>query len=440
MLWGKEKMNMDKVTIAFWRILRLTLVAMIIGAAAISAKEAQAQAGLTGEGVAAIVNDQPITSFDLRQRTRFLLITSGITQATPEIVQQASQQALSQLINERLQIQEAAKFKVYMPDADVDRILANQARQNGQTLQAFYTELVEAGISVQSYRDKTRAEVLWQRIVSGRYGSRIKISHARIDEFLNRVLATSNRPQYQMSEIFVEVANSTETEEAMAGAATLVQQIRSGASFARIAQQFSFASTAASGGDLGWVIQGELRPEVAAVIDQVPVGQVSDPIPVQGGVMIFAIRAKREGQVPLATYKLKEMSKAVAADANEASWRHAEEQVRAAKTSLRGGCDGVTRAAARNGVSALDLGQVAATELSEVFNSNLQNLKQNQSTNVFRSPQGVHVLVVCDVVLSGPDIPTREQIEDQLTDQELSLIARRYLRDLRREAAVNTRF
>ncbi|KAF0096788.1 MAG: peptidyl-prolyl cis-trans isomerase SurA, partial [Hyphomonadaceae bacterium] len=93
-----------------------------------------------------------------------------------------------------------------------------------------------------------------------------------------------------------------------------------------------------------------------------------------------------------------------------------------------------------NNISALDLGQVAATDLSEVFNSNLQNLRQNQSTNVFRSAQGVHVLVVCDVVLSGPDIPTREQIEDQLTDQELSLIARRYLRDLRREAAVNTRF
>ena len=435
-----ERVTIGNLAAGFGRIIRIALITFIVSAMAISAKQAWAQAAATGEGVAAIVNDQPITSFDLRQRTRFLLITSGITQATPEIVQQASQQALSQLINERLQIQEAAKFKVYMGDADVDRILANQARQNGQTLEAFYTELLEAGISIQSYRDKTRAEVLWQRIVSGRYGSRIKISRGRIDEFLNRVLATSNRPQYQMSEIFIEVANSTETEEALAGAATLVGQIRSGASFARIAQQFSFASTAASGGDLGWVIQGELRPEVAAIIEQVPVGQVSDPISVQGGVMIFAIRAKREGQVPLATYKLKEMSKTVAADASETVWRHAEEQVRAAKTGLRGGCDGVTRAAARNNISALDLGQVAATELSEVFNSNLQNLRQNQSTNVFRSPQGVHVLVVCDVVLSGPDIPTREQIEDQLTDQELSLIARRYLRDLRREAAVNTRF
>jgi len=434
------KVKIESINVAFQNIVRLTLVILIICGIAISAKQAQAQATLAAEGVAAIVNDQPITIFDLRQRTRFLLITSGITQPTPEIIQQASQQALTSLINERLQTQEAAKFKVYMSDADVDRILANQSRQNGQTLQEFYTELVDAGISVQSYRDKTRAEVLWQRIVSGRYGSRIKISRTRIDEFLNRVLATSNRPQYQMSEIFIEVANSTETDEALAGAATLVQQIRSGASFARIAQQFSFASTAASGGDLGWVIQGELRPEVAAVIDQVPVGQVSEPITVQGGVMIFAIRAKREGQVPLATYKLKEMSKAVAADANEAAWRHAEEQVRAAKTGLRGGCDGVTRAAARNNVSALDLGQVAATDLSEVFNANLQNVRQNQTTNVFRSGQGVHVLVVCDVVLSGPDIPTREQIEDQLTDQELSLIARRYLRDLRREAAVNMRF
>jgi len=43
---------------------------------------------------------------------------------------------------------------------------------------------------------------------------------------------------------------------------------------------------------------------------------------------------------------------------------------------------------------------------------------------------------MCEKVISGEDIPTAEQIEDNLHDQELNLIARRYLRDIRRDAAI----
>jgi peptidyl-prolyl cis-trans isomerase SurA len=57
---------------------------------------------------------------------------------------------------------------------------------------------------------------------------------------------------------------------------------------------------------------------------------------------------------------------------------------------------------------------------------------------VFRSETGVHVLILCDKETTGDDIPTAAQLEDRLYDQELALIARRYLRDIRREAAIVT--
>lgn len=413
-------------------------LACIIALGILPNNQAIAQNSLA-EGVAAIVNDQPITSFDLRQRTRFLLITSGVTQPTQEMVQQASQQALNSLINEKLQIQEAAKFHVFMQDAEVDRILANQARQNGGTLAQFFNDLSSSGISIQSYRDKTRAEVLWQRIVSGRYGNRVKISPERVNEALSRILSTANRPQYQLSEIFIEVATQDEEAQALAGASTLVQQIRNGANFSRVAQQFSFAPSAAQGGDLGWVTQGELKPEVAQVIDQIQPGQVSEPIQVQGGIMIVGLRAKRAGQTPITTYSLKEINKAVPANADEATWRRAEAQVNAARSSLKKGCDGVGRAASRNGSTSLDLGQVQSSDLNQAYVSSLNGVLQGQATRPFRDNNAVHVVVVCSVDLTGQDIPTREQITDSMTDQELSLIARRYLRDLRREAAIVTR-
>ena len=391
------------------------------------------------EGVAAIVNDQPITRLDVRQRTQFLLATSGATQMTEELVQRASAAALNALIDERLQIQEAStKFKVSMSDAEVDRILTNQARQNGATLQAFFADLRDIGVSAQSYRDKTRAEVMWQRLISGRFGSRVRVNRDQVRTALNRILANTNKPQLLISEIFLEDENAAASAQTLEGAKTLVQQLRGGASFPIIAQQFSFAPSASTGGDLGWITAGELKPEVLPVVDKMAAGSISDPIVVRGGVMIVAVREKRAPTPPKSKLKLKEMSLKVAAGSAEPIWRRAEQSVRQSRDALRNGCDGVARAVQRAGVEAVDLGEVDDADLSEPFKSQALALTRTQASPVFRSETGVHVLVLCDKETTGDDIPTAAQLEDRLYDQELALIARRYLRDIRREAAIIT--
>ena len=76
--------------------------------------------------------------------------------------------------------------------------------------------------------------------------------------------------------------------------ARIVAQIRAGANFQAYARQYSEASTAARGGDLGWVRAGQLPPELAAIVTQMPVGAISDPIPVQGGFSIIALADTRQ--------------------------------------------------------------------------------------------------------------------------------------------------
>lgn len=418
-----------------------TLAGLMAVALAVSATPnvLLAQQRPLSEGVAAIVNDQPITRLDVRQRTQFLLATSGAPQVTEELVQRASAAALSALIDERLQLQEAStKFKQSMSDAEVDRILTNQARQNGATLQAFFDDLRDIGVSAQSYRDKTRAEVMWQRLVSGRFGSRVRVNRDQVRSALNRILANTNKPQLLMSEIYLENENETAAAQTLEGARTLVQQLRAGASFPIVAQQFSFAPSASTGGDMSWITAGELRPEVIPVVETMAAGTISDPIVVRGGVMIVAVREKRAPTPPKSKLKLKEMSTKVVAGSAEPIWRRAEQSVRTSRDALRNGCDGVARAAARASVDVVDYGEVADADLSEPFKSQALALARTQASPVFRSDTGVHVLVLCDKETTGDDVPTAAQLEDRLYDQELALIARRYLRDIRREAAIIT--
>jgi peptidyl-prolyl cis-trans isomerase SurA len=424
---------------ALWRVATIAGITGIALAVSAAPNVLLAQQRPLTEGVAAIVNDEPITRLDVRQRTQFLLATSGATQITEELVQRASAAALNALIDERLQLQEAStKFKQTMSDAEVDRILTNQARQNGATLQAFFTDLREIGVSAQSYRDKTRAEVMWQRLVSGRFGSRVRVNRDQVRSALSRILANTNKPQLLMSEIFLEDENAAAAPQTLEGAKTLVQQLRAGASFPIVAQQFSFAPSASTGGDMGWITTGELRPEVIPVVDAMAAGTVSDPIVVKGGVMIVSVREKRAPSVPKTKMKLKEMSIKVAAGSEEPVWRRAEQSARQSRDALRNGCDGVTRAAQRGGTEAIDLGEVEDSDLSEPFKSQALALARTQASPTFRSETGVHVLVLCDKETTGDDVPTADQLEDRLYEQELSLIARRYLRDIRREAAIIT--
>lgn len=397
---------------------------------------ASAQERPLSEGVAAIVNDQPITRLDVRQRVQFLIATSGAQQITPELLQRATSAALNSLIDERLQLQEAAKFKLDVPDREVDRILTNQARQNGSTLENFFRDLADIGVSAQSYRDKTRAEIVWQRIVSGRFGSRVRVNRDQVKAALDRILANTNKPQYLISEIFLEDENVQSAPQTLEGAKTLVQQLRGGAPFQLVAQQYSFAPSASTGGDMGWITLGELKTEVAGVVEQMTPGTISEPIVVPGGVMIVAVREKRDPSPPKAKLKLREMTRKVPAGSDEATWRRAEQAARTSRDALRNGCDGVSRAAQRGGLDVIDYGEIEDADLGEPFRTQALGLSNGQASAIFRSDAGVHVMVLCDRENTGSDIPTLEQLEDRLYDQELSLIARRYLRDIRREAAI----
>jgi len=107
----------------------------------------------TGESVAAVVNDQPISTFDVRQRTMLLMATTGV-QPTQETVARLQEQALRSLIDEKLQLQEAARFEVEVDDEEINNALARLARQNNVSLQDIELDLRNAGIDPTTLRNQ----------------------------------------------------------------------------------------------------------------------------------------------------------------------------------------------------------------------------------------------------------------------------------------------
>lgn len=395
------------------------------------------------ESVAAVVNDEIVSSYDLMQRMRLLMATSGM-QPTQENLPQIEQEALRSLIDEHLQMQELRrvekqqKITIISTDKEVEEQIADIAQSNKMTPDQLKQSLVQQGIGLDTWKAQLRADSSWQSWIQGRYGSRLRIGEDQIKAYQRRLAESAAKPQYQISEVFLDAARVGGMQVAENGANQLITQMQQGAPFAAVARQFSGSATAANGGDVGWISPGEMPPEVDAALEQLRPGQLSRPIPVKDGVYIIYLRDKRAGS-KTAIVDLKQVAAPLAADATPAQVEAATKLLVGLKPKITS-CEVLESAAGKvDGLVAGDLGEAEITDLAPAFQEAANKLDVGQVSDPIRTDAGMHLIAVCGKRQGGANAPNHDQIENRLRGQQLALIAKRYLRDLRNQATIETR-
>ena len=402
----------------------------------------RAPAGLT-ESVAAVVNDDIVSTYDLAQRMRLLIATSGV-QPTQENLPQFQREALVSLVDERLQFQELRrvekeqKIDIVADDAEIDEEIDGMAQQNNMKREQFLGFLASRGIGADTLRQQLRAQISWARWIRGRYGSRLRIGDDQIAATQARLAAQAAKPQYNVGEVLIDASRVGGMDQAMRGAQQLVSQMQQGAPFPAVARQFSALPTAANGGDAGWVSPGEMPPEVQVVLEQMRPGQLSQPIPVKDGVYILYLREKRAGgSATLVSLKQAAVALPEGASANDEAAARAK--LVAVKPQFKG-CDSLEAAAAKvPGVVAGDLGEAEVADLAPQFRDAAEKLQVGEISDPIRTSAGLHLVAVCGRRSASAAQTDKQQIEQRLFSQQLSMIARRYMRDLRNSATIETR-
>jgi peptidyl-prolyl cis-trans isomerase SurA len=412
--------------------IKTSLKGLAVTAALLAGMGLNAQAQTPSHGIAAVVNSDIVTTHDLRQRVLFMLATTG-AQRDEESIARIQQQALRNLVDEHLQMQEAEKYEQTISDEEVNQSVARLIGRNGLDPNEVIGRLAQAGVSIETLRDQVRSEIAWQRIVNGLYGSRIRISDAQIDETLNRLTANADKPSFRVAEIYIEATPEIGgMEGAMQGGQAMIQQLQDGAPFPLLAQQFSSAASAARGGDVGWVREGELRPEIDEVIKVMEPGAVSKPIQVPGGIYVVALVEKKVSEADT-LYKLKQVA------INEGSFEDAKNRLIALRDTLTS-CDSLKDdVASLEGVTQADMGELKASELNPQLIDILASTDVGTISDPIERPTGAASIMVCSREATGSDIPTRDDIENRLMDQQLAQASRRALRDIRRNSTVVVR-
>lgn len=428
----------------------------------------QARAAENTLRAAAVVNDIVISTYDLDQRVKLYMVTSG-GQQSPEMAKRMRPQILRQLIDELLQLQEAQKSKVQVTSEDLDKSLKRIAQQSNVTVETVYKTLDDNNIARSTLLTQIKADIAWQRLVQGRLAPRVTISDEEVDAAYLQALEASKQPQYLISEIFLAVDVPSAEDSVKQNAQSIIGQLRQGANFPALARQFSQSATASSGGDLGWVVIGDLPATIADKVKGMAPGTVSEPIRAAGGYYLVALRQKRlaagstpqkqaapqPAQAAQPEQKMKpvvtlgRISLPVAGTPSKAK----EEQIR--NTSIEifrnvNGCGTAGQVAKARGATFQMVGAVTVRDLAPQFADILRKTPNGRATPPLRGAKGVELYVICEggmrpAVASGAldemgEKPAaevnKEEIENRLFNQEISMLSRRYLRDLRRDATI----
>ena len=389
------------------------------------------------ERIAAIVNDQIISEYDVEQR---LDLVKTVTRAPtdPADLKRLQTQVLHNMVDEKLQLEEAKKKDVTVTDKEIQDALLDLGRQNNMPDAQFAEFLKSLGPARVSLANQIHAEIAWNKLL--RKTIRVEVGDDEVQAVLDRLKANAGQFEYLVAEIFLIADNPTKDKEVHQTAVRLVNQIRDGSPFQAIARQFSESATAANGGVVGWIQQGQMDPDVEKVVTNMRVKDVSDPIKTTGGYYIVNLMDRRRilSADPRDTqFKLKQ----IAVQYKKETPPDQLKTIAAGLDSVAKGiksCDQVPDVAKSIGTTEYgDIGTVRAGDLPENMQNAVMDLKAGQATAPIRSDNTFRILVVCERKDPEFRMPSHDEIENNLFNQRLSMLARRYLRDLRRDAVVD---
>jgi peptidyl-prolyl cis-trans isomerase SurA len=388
----------------------------------------------------AIVNGDVITQTDVDQRVALLAIANGGGIPADQL-DELRQQVLRNLIDETLEIQAAKAEKIDWKQSDIDRTVQRVATGVKQTPDQLTKYLEANGSSIKSLRRQIEGEIAWQRLQNAKIESSVSVGDDEVKAVLDKLKASKGTEEYHVGEIFLSSTPDTESQT-IANAQKILQQLRSGASFAGYARQYSVASTAAVGGDLGWVRPEQLPEPIAATLRQMSAGSVSNPIPVPGGVSIIAVQDTRKilTRDPRdAVLSLKQVSinfpKGTSRETAEPIVARFGEAARAV-----GGCGGADKIAADFHGEVVQQDGVKMRDLPPALQQMMLQLQVGQATQPFGSlDEGVRTLVICGRDEVDPTAPSYDEVYSQLNEERVNSRSRRYLRDLRRDAVIEFR-
>lgn len=422
------------------------------------------------DGIAATVGETSVSDYELDQRIRLFIATAGFKPNAEDLKRMRKIQ-LENLIDEHIQMAEARRRKITVSPVEVDHVIEDLAKRQNATTKDLEETLAKAGSSIDVLKAQQTAALAWRKVLMSEFSDSLVASPAMVADALQRAAEGANKTHYHIVEIFLPVDNPAKDAEIKKQIEDIRAQAASGkAPFRNLAQQYSRDPSAAAGGDMGWVYDGQLDPDLNAAVAKMKTNDLSEPIRAKGGWYLVGLIERQEplgtnvaveepapttppGTLPLARLTIP-MPRSTPADAVKNTMDVAM-QIRAASSScerleelskdpkLKGTVFMGPLQFAKLVNPAATEGYIKLADVSSDMQKALEGTKSGDAAMPFQSDLGIEIIIRCDKKPAPPRVaftlPTKDDIEGELFQQQMSANARRYMRDLRRNANIQQR-
>ena len=383
------------------------------------------------QAISVIVNDEVISRYDVNQRVKLILVTSGIP-ATEENLKRIETQSIRALINERIQLQEASKLEVPESQEEIQVMLDRIAKGNQTTSEGIIDSMTSQGVNVETLISQIKSELLWNKIVRGRFGSYINISDEEINIVYDRTIDSINKVQYDISEIFLGFEDEKEESDAKDLALKLVEQLKNDIAFEPVAQQFSQSASSGQGGYIGWVSEGQLDQGIINGIENLSTNSISEPIKTVNGYYIMKVngRAEEGGKNPMRNQY------------NLISVTFLKEDLESANEFSKNFISCKRLDSLLENYNEKEVNVIGDRLLQDLPDDLHEELLQKNAGNALYprfSEEVIDILLICDRKDDVGMQVNRDAIEDNIYSQKMGMMSRRHLRDLRRDAVIEYR-
>lgn len=406
--------------------------------------------------IAAVVNNSVITKTDLMNRLRFAAISSGL-EPTPKNLDRIKQEMLRVMINEQLQRDVGKKYGIEIRENHIKEAIKDIEEGNGMPPGAITQMLKENNIPLKTFEDQMKAQLIWVIFIREKYPLknleeqiRKKIEHENtpslpslqiadweIDQEIKLQKEKETKTQYHLAEIVIPFDRPDQEESVKRNLSQLIEELQNGAHFSALAQQFSQSATSAQGGDMGWLTEEQIEPEIMDALIHLEPGQLSIPVRTSHGYTIIAfIERKLPGAVLTMEQALLPFPINVTEEKAMEIMNQAMEISHSAKS-----CPDLEKLAKEKFTSATVRmsPHQPLSNFPEPLQKVVSSLDINKGSEPLLTEQGALIVMVCEKKSQKIKEPTREEAEALIASRKHSLLARRELRDLRRLSFIDVR-
>ena len=363
-------------------------------------------------------------------------------------INNAPAEAQQALIDDRLRNYAARQLGIVPTDEGLQNGLEEFASRAGLSAAEFTAALENAGVEPQAYRDFVSAGLVWRSVIRERVVPRIKVSDAEVDQELRRVVETPILSRVLISEVIIPAPPGQEQQ-----ALNLARQIAgaglSSDEFEAAARQYSAAESAQAGGRLAWVNIDNLPPGLRPVITALQPGQTTQPLTVEGAVVLFHLRDSQGTLRPGATEQVIDYATlrlASAADAATLAARalscddlYVQAGAQAGQVQRQTVPQGAIPTLVAQRLASMDTDEAGVVDYGN--GADLVMLCSRQPALVADMAADVPTTALPDdgveaAVPNASDLPTREAVRDEIFNRKANAAAEAYLAELRAEAII----